>query len=451
MKKTIILATLFLISNISFATCLEDSREATIVNGKKLTPFWGQEYIGSDLIRKEIESTNMDLPKVKVALFDTGFERDHINVAEEVVVVPKKNGRRKMTAHHGTSIANLINGSGQHRVTDLSEYVGLYATGSYYFAYPFLKFEKNENFPKIISNSTAWKDEGTVDIAKKAYDKNILWFLAAGNKHPQKVSSMEANSMALLVGSMAPSGLQSLGSQADSRALILAPGNSELATINGKGEEVLFGGTSGATPMVAGTMVNIAAVLPSITREQTFTLLQKTSFLSAENTLGDLTQPGLLNSYKAFKVALRVKSICHNDNDCITNELNKDSTYKFSKEKLITCDDYKRLSCNGRLSVLEKMRKNALLGNKEQDLVLSCAYLTEGFQKNAEFYKFRAKSKLDIESMRQETIKSLKAGIFKIAYYRYLPILGEDVKNILINESSLPKHRISELLELYSL
>ncbi|CAN0073511.1 unnamed protein product, partial [Chrysoparadoxa australica] len=247
-----------------------------IILNKKLSPFWAKEYAGLDLVKDLIEQDRIgrfsDRENIPFAVFDLGFEKDHISLSEgflDLIVPPQMNGRRTMRANHGTSVLNLLTGPETIRATDVGTLVGLGGIAhAFQYKYYLQEMEKRGVNPKVISNSLGWNSDSIPDLVKSASEKGTLWFLAAGNFFPEPVSELEKNSEAMLVGSFAYNGLTSYEAQIDPKMVVLAPANKELLTIDGEGKIYNFGASSGATPLVSATAINISFYLPNLKRAQ---------------------------------------------------------------------------------------------------------------------------------------------------------------------------------------
>lgn len=421
-----------------------------IFGNKKLTPLWSQEYIGSDLIQDELKDLN--LSPVDLAIYDLGFEQDYVTLTEPIDVPYQRNGNRRMRAHHGTSVASVINGPypfGHTSQINLIQLGSIHYSGMYRYYYN--KLEAEGRYPKIISNSLGWNSESILEVVNKADKKGVLWFLASGNRWPEEVRELEIKSKAMLVGSFSPLGLTTFGTQLHNDMLILAPANSELLAIDGLGKRTLFGGTSGATPVVAATMANIASLWPKIDRANTIKLLKNTAFYSAENKIGNLKAPRLLNAYKAFKVAQRILSYCRSEDNvksCFNQSLDKPSFHLFDLD-LITCSEFKKIDRDFKNDLLKKMRRRALLGIRFQDEHLSCAYESIGFDANAEFYRFRSQQDhINFDDYLEDTLDALYQGVFEISYYKYLNKMNkEKIRNSINNSSELSDYHKQTLLE----
>lgn len=447
MKKSLLALTLGLHGHCLLASPVTlDVCQAGHLNYSK---FWGQEYTGADLVRSEVEADKQsrDLSSPTLAIFDLGFEAAYTPLTRQIDVPPYLNGRRKMTAHHGTMVANLIGGPYPYGVSSNHDLVYLGAVAVPLYAYHIRQFQKSGEFPKVISNSVGWSNTETNKLTEITDEQRTLWFLAAGNDHPNPVAQHEINSKAMLIGALAPNGLQSLTSQTHPDVLALSPGNEELASINGKGEQSLFGGTSGATPLVAGNALNVASYLPNITSTQYHVLIEKTAWPSVENILGQKDAPGILNGYLAFKVAKRISEHCDRDNDtCIEEMLENPPTFEFKQSDPITCDDFKSMSCDQKSEALPAMRKSVFLGSTVQAKHLACAYREIGLSENAKFYNLIATREIDQVEYLKEAIKAIEAGRYESPYYRYQSLYQEDFSRALRDSDQFDDYQKKEIL-----
>lgn len=433
--------------------------EPNTISGKKLSVFWSQEYAGTDLVKEELETIPWS-QRVNVTIFDSGFEKEFINLSDTTQIDSSFIIRnRKQIAHHGTSVANILNGKGPYGVSNKVDYLGLrnvkYAA---MYGSEFKRYNTINKYPKVISNSYGWKNyEETRELSLLAKDKDILWFLASGNDFPLPISDIENNSGAILIGSHAPSGLQSSFSQISNNVITLAGGDDYQASIDGKGEHTNFGGTSGATPLVAGSIVNIASLIPNITYEQTIKLIKKTNLSSFESSNQLEYNPGIFNAYKAYRVAKSIALEClynvdSKDSQCVSNELNNEKHFNFSDR--IETAPLKRdilneqLSCIHRKEKLNSLRKLSLLIDSpilwER---LESIYMTLGYQKNSEFYKnLKTRFKItnfQIEEMERGALDSLKEERYFEAYFRYQDYFSEDYQTLLA-ESLVKDNNISK-------
>jgi len=432
---------------------------------QKLSVFWSQQYSGSDLVKEEIRDISWAQEKVNISLFDGGFERDHINVSAEVTVDPKFSSRRKLTGHHGTSVANIINGPGQYGVTERANYISL---RNVRFASTikseFEKYSETGVYPEVISNSYGWSDNELIQhYSRVAEDEGVFWFLASGNDHPKDVAEVENDSGAILIGSYAPSGLQSSFSQISENVVVLSPADDMQASIDGKGEHTEFGGTSGATPLVAGHAINIISLLPELTKNEYIHLLKKTSLKSFEQVNMDPSMPGLFNGYKSFKVALKIASHCRAienelDSECVSREILNEDNYIFgSDSNSVTYEQIMNsgFPCRDRKSAFKELRKRTLLTSGHTEWkTLKDVYLALGYEKNAEFAKNMEKGFTFNAELKQEMEKNALLSVgnqrYFDSYFRYDQLFGYKYQmglaSMLVFDTSVDAYWVSSFL-----
>lgn len=405
-----------------------------IILNKKLSPFWAKEYAGLDLVKDLIEQDRIgrfsDRENISFAVFDLGFEKDHISLSEgflDLIVPPQMNGRRTMRANHGTSVLNLLTGPETIRATDVGTLVGLGGIAhAFQYKYYLQEMEKRGVNPKVISNSLGWNSESIPDLVKSASEKGTLWFLAAGNSFPEPVSELEKNSEAMLVGSFAYNGLTSYEAQIDPKMVVLAPANKELLTIDGQGKIYNFGASSGATPLVSATAINISFYLPNLKRAQMVKILKSTSWPSVENKLGHGDLPGLLNSFKAVLVARNIALKCEDNGECIDKEIHSEEAYEVVQLDTEWNEKEKQL------------RALSLIGNVESTRELIHYYRSIGLEWNAEYFIFLGEKTFITEKAERWTRQAMDEGLFEFNSYRYFPLYSETLKNTL-KESTMVK------------
>lgn len=417
--------------------------EHTILD-KKLSPFWAKEYAGLDLVQDLIQQDQRgyfsNQGTIAFAVFDLGFEKDHITLSEgflDLPVPPQMNGRRTMRANHGTSVLNLLTGPETIRATDVGTLVGLGGIAhAFQYRYYLQDMEKRGVTPKVISNSLGWNSETIPELVKSVSDMGTLWFLAAGNSFPDPVSELEKNSEAMLVGSFAYNGLTSYEAQIDPKMIVLAPANKELLTIDGQGKVYNFGASSGATPLVSATAINIAFYLPKIKRNQMIKILKRTSWPSVENKLGHHNLPGLLNSFKAVLVARGIALKCGEDEECIKKEVDEDLTYQNVSLGIEWSDREKQL------------RANSLMRNSESTKELINHYLSLGLEWNAEYFKFLGEKLFNIDKAEKWTQLAMKEGLFEFNSYRYFPLYSGDILEALKESPMINEYQKEMYLKL---
>ena len=414
--------------------------------GKNLSAFWAKEYTGLDLVMDMIDRDRLIFPeltnrKIPYAIFDLGFEKDHITLSpgHDIFVPPQMNGRRTMRAHHGTSVANILSGPKNIRMTNVGELVGLGGIAhAFQYQYFYKKMQERGFLPKIVSNSLGWKSEKIVELVKKAEQEDeVIWLLAAGNAFPEPVRPLERDSRALLVGSFAPNGLTSYEAQIHEKMAILAPANNELYTIDGRGNLHKFGASSGATPIVAATLINVAFYLPKISRDQAKTLLRKTGWSSAEVKMGHANFPPLLNSFKATVIARNIFLKCRTNLVCIDQQIKDPLTYLSAKKNDLKFKDSER-----------QLRSQALMGEEHARKKLVALYKKKQLFWNAEYFNFISTQTLELEKMEALSLEAISHALFEFNSYRYIPLYSKEFRDHLNQSDRIKEAHKKKYLEL---
>ena len=371
----------------------------------KLSDYWAQELIGSDLLREELKNTPPPSREHWIVIFDS------------------------KTSNHSASVKNLISDKGYHAVLpeledkkissfqthDDEEYkriLPVFETsfpGDYISKAVYLQ----KSAPHFINNSMSWMEsEDIYDVFQKLSPPAIV-VASAGNGFPHRLEGIKGkaskNFDTILVGSFSPGGFVSEFSNSGGEVHIVAPSDYLITSADKNGEYEKFGGTSGAAPLVTGSLAGfewLSGYHP--TSKEAKILLEKTAF----PTLHSHEEPqingvGLLNAYKLGVVAKRLKEKCKNKSlFCFKEEILNEENYHFDLEKLDkdlkqdlnrvfpSCSGEEKSSnflevsnCKEKREVFQRLRKAIFLdpaGSKELLKNLSCIYRKGGFSQNAE-------------------------------------------------------------------
>ena len=413
-----------------------DIKTCDIVSGKlglmkgKLSDYWAQELIGSDLLREELEKTPPPDIENWIAVFDTKKNGHNIGVKNLISdedlhpVLPVNLSFLKQSIKN-LALHAVLPELGERKVPfldvdviSLSERdykkakrykssLSMYETsypGDYLFG-----FKKRS--PHYINNSMYWvESEDIYEVFKELSSSGVsrsIVVTISGNKFPQRLDDIKRKASkdydVIVVGSFSPKGLVSASSQSDEELSILAPSDKWITSAGKNGEYRKFGGTSGATPLVTGSLAGfewLSGYHP--TAKEAKVLLEKTAL----PTLHSFEKPpingaGLLNAYKLGEVAKRLKDKCGSSISCFKEEILKDKNYHFPEDKSLKRDVARffpfcsvggesgalsNLSgCEEKEKLFKRLRKAVLLKPSEELLKsLSCIYKAGGFEQNAE-------------------------------------------------------------------
>lgn len=416
----------------AFAFVELEKRQPLQVEDGLLTPFWAQEYIGADLVKEEMRQMT-DLRKVPMSIYDSGFSKSQINLSFDIPVDREMNGPRQMKGHHGTSVASLINGPGLVSVSELVNYVQLSRVSPAAFYYSAVREIKQLPVkPLVISNSMGWSSDSVLELAQEVDQAGIIWVMASGNDHPNPIVEHERVAPVISVGSYSPRGLQSLSSQESDQLDILAPADEYQAAIDGNGEDVLFGATSGATPLVSGSIANAKALLPFLSRAQIEALIKRTAIRSFHSLYSESNKTGLFNAYRFFKVVQRLHSTCGLNASCVQGQIDQRQNYLFEVAELSprvksVCQSKIRLNS----SEAKELRAAFLLNAEQSGLarLLSCAYRNDGYSINADYYENLALIQENPQALQlkvqNQAVQAVLKGYLYSASMRDLAILNE--------------------------
>ena len=376
----------------------------------KLSDYWAQELIGSDLLREELKKTPAPRKRNWISVFDSHIRK------------------------HNIMVKNLISDEGAHAVLpELGEgKVRLFKTkfpGDYTKAADIVKADS----PSFINNSMGWvggeHDRNIYEAFQSLSPPSVL-VVAASNDYPKKLDRIKNQASkdfhAVVVGSLSPRGFVSTSSQEGEEVHILAPSDDYITSaVSGRYKK--FSGTSGATPLVTGSLAGfewLSGYHPS--GEEAKHLLEKTAI----PTVHSHEQPqkngvGMLNSYQLGMLAKRLKRKCGKSSSCFKEEIKKEENYHFNVGEGLYEDvdrafpacsleegqreERQRASCEEKGRVFKKLRQAVLLSPEKRELweALSCIYREGGFSVNAEG--------LDRIALSLGSRKELMAGLKKLA------------------------------------
>ena len=161
---------------------------------------------------------------------------------------------------------------------------------------------------------------------------NMLFVMAVGNDFPIPMYDMGSEAAKpITVGSCAPTGYFSEFTRASEQLTISAPSDDYILSIAaGTGEFKIFGGTSGAAPLVSGALADVISILPNLKPDEATHMLQATAIPTAINALQEGS--GVLNYYKLLRVAAKIQQAAAGDQQKISTLIDDAAMYDFRAE-----------------------------------------------------------------------------------------------------------------------
>ena len=323
-------------SDINIKTCGLISDKQNLMGGK-LSDYWAQELIGSDLLKEELEKN--PTPKIEnwILVLD-GEKIEHNILVQNLIsdegqhsVLPKLKNISFFNLDRGDE-TDYQEGKGHKQA--ISEYE-INFPGDYFFGY-------KKRPPSFINNSMSWEENKNIYEVFKSFSSSLsrtIVITTSGNKFPYKLDSLTSkaskNFNAILVGSFSPKGFVSQFSQSDEEVSILAPSDKWITSAGKKGKYRRFGGTSGSAPLVTGSLAGfewLSGYHP--TAQEAKILLEKTALPTLHSHEKPLRNgAGLLNSYKLGEIAKRLRKKCGKNTLCFKTAILKEETYHFSEDK----------------------------------------------------------------------------------------------------------------------
>jgi len=253
-----------------------------------------------------------------------------------------------------------------------------------------------------------WLSSRSIHDSFSALSPPSVLVTAAGNDHPKPIDPVKARASrdfdAIIAGSLSPSGRRSGFSQQGSEVHIMAPSDYLLTSSNDNGEYHRFGGTSGAAPLVTGSLAGfewLSGYHP--TPEEAKLLLEKTAIKTRYSD----DQPrqngvGMVNAYKLAMIGKRLKEQCGQDAACFKLAINSNSAYVFARDRGLAAEvdqafpECSRTACHApstrpavcinKANIWKKLRKEAFLHPSDKELwrKVACIYASGGFDTNSD-------------------------------------------------------------------
>lgn len=284
----------------------------------KLSPFWGYEFIGADLVLPLLNSR----PKrfVKIATDESVYLKDIPKRSLGPDLLKKRKTEKfQYGRFHGTMVANIILGDPPIGLTNRAK-----------LTMANLKTEGPKSTRKLLQAGIEVLQSSQSIYSKKflkSLPKEFISIRSAGNTFPHNRLEQVLLSRSIMVSQLSPFGGTSYDSTSHKNISVSAPGR---VYSRYKGKIIRFAGTSGAQPVTSGCAINIVSLLPGLKKSELTYLINKTLIPTLNSTqTPSMNGRGTINCFKLVKVALRLANSWPYNRDYISN---RPSLYLFSKE-----------------------------------------------------------------------------------------------------------------------
>ena len=298
------------------------------IDGFPWHTFWAQHYVGADLLRKELEQLSISKAQLTgiIGIWDTP-KRLHGEKVSGLVAGPKPSAIIPYDGH--LSYLKFENQTKEDHLKDYQTF--------------FNHCHKKRNCPVYVNSSLRWPSYPSMtSLISLMSSRGTTFITSAGNTQSLTPSTKRNAALverAILVSSLAPDGSPSLFTSYGDAITISVPSDNAIISYDFAGNLLLFGGTSGAAPLVTGTLgaFTLLSGYPLNTQEAKH-LLTKTAIKLPKLPTGHLLGAGMLNAYKIGRVAQRLKEECDQPlsqdqrNECLSDLIRSSNVYHFEQE-----------------------------------------------------------------------------------------------------------------------
>lgn len=409
----------------SLAECfgVPDSSVSSLFKDKNTT-FWGQEMVGADLVQQRIKDKKIKLNTVQVGILDTLWNFNNIKGERTLSSDKSSFIEGSILMSHGDKVLNTLSSKNSKGI----------ASSAHPVLFQFGRKPDTQNHPVDIMNISGGSNKDPSELVGGPQNfKNLLQstpvFMSSGNKPPGSLGAVygeyASNPNLILVGANEPSGLATYYSQQHEAVQVLAPaGSLVLNTAIKPDYGDIFDGTSASAPIVSGAFSDFFGLAGKVDGPEIRKLLRETSqpspmvFIPKEK---DKSGVGILNHYKLFRVAERLKE--KKDWPKNRNLLQDPALYDFKKEALELEDSalelLKNQDCEKKQIGFKQLREAFLLNPTERNrFFLSYLNRQFGFEDTANFYWTDSNDKL-LGTFIKETADAYKMNRFGKSRYEY--------------------------------
>lgn len=280
-----------------------------------LSPKWALEYTGADLMKKflkEFTKANL-LNPTSMAVVDVGFDPKILQKAKEKLLLVDHKRPEEISAH-GTMVYQQMFDADVGTAVKANLALAITSKSDDKLIVGLEKIADSD--ARIINISMGMGNHQQLAEAWSlltARDKIVVG--AAGNGYPLRSTDLKhgvsSSVKHISVGSLDPFGLPSFFSLNEEHVTVLAPADMYALSKDADGRYEQFEATSSAAPLTSGVASNLLSILPELTFDETEKILRMSS-LSTRIQKDAKTQKngaGLLNAYRAIKVAAKLKEL----------------------------------------------------------------------------------------------------------------------------------------------
>ncbi len=351
-----------------------------------LSPFWAQEMVGVDLVAFPRNASKMGVAAVKVAVLDQAFGEQPASVSKKIVksLTPTVD----KTDSHGALSLSLLNGALPYSMQAPIELTELFEVRTIAdFLKALDRMEDAKQAPAVIQISVGLGGSSPAvrEVLKRLSQKSIL-VAAAGGDWPSAQDANEKEFPGILVGSLSPEGYSTATCHSGNAVTISAPSDRYLQSSADGKKAQSFGGTSGATAVVASAVAAARSLVPDLSLAHAKHILITTA----------IDAPGgpALNAVKFLAVADRIRSqsLAGTVRDKAVKAGARGRLYQFEKESAevmakatpVLADA--EVKCEPRTLAFQQLRRAFFLapdGNARA--VLAEAFMQQGLASNARY------------------------------------------------------------------
>jgi hypothetical protein len=387
-----------------------------------LTPFWAQEAIGAPEAKSFLDLHDKLLPsakskRVSLAVLDRDFRLSALpknrissslvrcSVSKDRCDDPFFINNSKVPgprAAHASFVSNLIIGNAPigtgsraylmiaKPINDLGDISAAVNT-----------WTKLKSTPQIVNLSMGFDARAEKELLQLG--ESTIVVAAAGNESFFSPSYITKPDNLINVASLAPDGTLSSFTTERTATHVVIGAPSDMSVLSRKDRWNprsldRFGGTSGAAPLVTGSLSNVQSLLPDLTRAEAKALLQNVAIQTA-GYLGDsgMNGAGVVNAYKMIRVAANLQKEWPKNRAQILDPNSDAYDFKYevkSQLKAIAKLEQRPTDCRALRDAFRLRREIFFLDpeNLENRNKLSAYYASRGFHSQAHYYADPAKA-----------------------------------------------------------